>query len=310
MSDAMLMGIDLGAGSLKVTIIGTDGTVLGEATAPVRTEMPKPGWTEQDPEDWYSGLCAAVPVALEQAGSKGDALAAVSFSGGAHTPVLLDSQDRVLRPAILWSDQRASHEARELGDTAGDQILRLSLNLPAATWTLPQLQWLKRNEPDTIARTRRLLIAKDYLRFRLTGEWHIDRIDAAGTMMTDVHENAWSPVLCDLIGWDLSTLPPIVEPTDQIGQVSRRGASESGLPAGLPVIAGTMDTAIESFGAGAVKTGHGTIKLATAGTVSVIGRKLAAHRSVIDYPHVVQGSAFSITGTNSCASAQDRKSVV
>lgn len=303
MRDAMLLGIDLGAGSLKATIIGSDGSVLGEATAPIRTELPNPGWSEQSPEEWYLGLCAAVPKALKQSGGTPGSLKAVSFSGGAHTPVLLDKHDQVIRPAILWSDQRSSGEARELVEMAGEDIYRISFNKPAATWTLPQLLWVKRNEPLVASATKRLLVAKDYLRFRLTGEWQIDLVDAAGTMMTDVRTNTWSPYLCDLIGWDISTLPPIVAPSSHIGNVSRKGAEESGLPAGLPVIVGTMDTAVETFGAGSVNPGNGTIKLATAGTVSVVSDKSVAHSSVIDYPHVVPGRAFAITGTNSCASA-------
>ncbi|MCK0104431.1 xylulokinase [Pseudohalocynthiibacter sp. F2068] len=303
MSDAMLLGVDLGAGSLKATIIGIEGTVQGEATVPIRTDMPKPGWSEQNPEDWYSGLCTAVPKAIKQSGVSAGALKAMSFSAGAHTPVLLDSNDQVIRPAILWSDLRSSGEARELLEMAKEEILRISFNLPAATWTLPQLLWLQRNEPDSVAAAKRLLIAKDYLRLRLTGEWHIDCVDAAGTMMADVRSNTWSPELYNLIDWDPLTLPPIVEPTRHIGNVSKRGASDSGLPEGLPVIAGTMDTAIETFGAGSINPGDGTIKLATAGTVCVVSDRSVAHRSVIDYPHVVPGRYFSITGTNSCASA-------
>ena len=122
-------------------------------------------------------------------------------------------------------------------------------------------------------------------------------------MMLDMRTKAWSPELCKLIDWDLATLPPIVEPSQHVGNVSRRGAEESGLPEGLPVIAGTMDTAVETFGAGSVNPGNGTIKLATAGTVSVVSDECVAHDSVIDYPHVVPVRSFAITGTNSCASA-------
>ena len=303
MHNSVLMGIDLGAGSLKVTIITSDGRLLGSASSDIRTDSRHPGWAEQDPEAWYLGLCASVPAALKAAGIAAGDVAAVSFSAGAHTPVLLDEDDRVIRPAILWSDQRSAAEARALSDRAGVMIHATSFNNPAPTWTLPQLNWLQKHEPDAVARTRRLLVAKDYLRYRLSGCWHTDRVDAVGTMMVDARTATWSSEICGLIGWDMSTLPPIVEPTAVIGEVTRRGAEESGLRAGTPVVAGTMDTAAECYGAGAIESGHCTIKLATAGTVSVVTDVFTAHDEVIDYPHVIAGSGFAITGTNSCASA-------
>ena len=303
MHDTVLMGIDLGAGSLKVTIIDTAGALLGSASSDVRTNSPQPGWAEQDPEEWYRGLCHAVPAALAIAGIKSGDIGAVSFSAGAHTPVLLDEDNQLIRPAILWSDQRSSVEAHELAQKAGAMIHATSFNNPAPTWTLPQLQWLQTHEPDSVRRTKRLLIAKDYLRFRLTGGWHTDRVDAVGTLMTDSSASTWSEELCALIGWNMETLPPIVEPAAVVGEVSRQGAEESGLAAGTPVVAGTMDTAAECYGAGAVDAGHCTIKLATAGTVSVITDTFSAHAEVIDYPHVIPGYGYAITGTNSCASA-------
>jgi len=302
-TDAVLMGIDLGAGSLKVTIISSDGRTLGAASSTVTTSAPYPGWAEQDPEEWYRGLCAAVPGALAQANVEATDVRAVSFSAGAHTPVLLDEQDDIVRPAILWSDQRSIEESKELAVQSGELIQNTAFNAPNPTWTLPQLKWLGRYEPDNLRRARKLLIAKDYLRFRLSGGWHTDRIDAVGTLMTDSRSQTWSSDLCELIGFDMTLLPPIVEPTNVIGEVSREAAAESGLAAGTPVVAGTMDTAVECYGAGALDPGQGVIKLATAGTVSVVAESFESHTDVIDYPHVVPGQAFAITGTNSCASA-------
>jgi xylulokinase len=303
MQQALMMGIDLGAGSLKVTILSEDGAVVNSASADIHTAMPKPGWSEQDPEAWYRGLCAAVPAALASDGLEATGITAISFSGGAHTPVLLDEQYRVIRPAILWSDQRSGAEARELEERAGEMIRSVSLNSPNATWTLPQLNWLQRHEPTAIAKVKHLLVAKDYLRFRLTGLLHTDSIDAVGTLMCDAHSRTWSREICGLIDWDMNSLPPIVEPASVVGEVSSQGAKESGLAAGTAVVAGTMDTAVECFGAGSVDPGQGVIKLATAGAVSVVNPQIEAHQSVIDYPHVILGQSFSITGTNSCASA-------
>jgi len=298
-----LMGIDLGAGSLKATIIGVDGVVLGSASSPVRTESKQPGWAEQDPEEWYQSLCNAVPAAISEANIDSAEIKAVSFSAGAHTPVLLDKNDRLIRPAIMWSDQRSGAESRELENQFGDEIRRIGFNSPNPTWTLPQLKWLKRNEPDAFARIAKIMVAKDYLRFRISGAWQTDRVDAVGTLFADAQSQTWSEELCAMADIEVDLLPPIVNPVDQVGTVSRRAADDTGLSTSTLVIAGTMDTAVECYGAGAVKPGQGVIKLATAGTVSVVTDHLAHHNEVIDYPHVLPGFGFTITGTNSCASA-------
>lgn len=298
-----MMGIDLGAGSLKATIIGTDGQVCGSASSPVRTDSAKPGWAEQNPEEWYQGLCSAVPAAIRQAAIDPEAIVAVSFSAGAHTPVLLDENDQLIRPAIMWSDQRSGVESRELEEQSGDRIRQIGYNSPNPTWPLPQLNWLKRHEPDSFARIKKVLVAKDYLRFRIAGDWHTDRVDAVGTLFADASTQTWSEELCAMIGMNPDVLPPIVNPTDQVGHVTQQAARETGLSTRTLVIAGTMDTAVECYGAGAVEAGQGVIKLATAGTVSVVTESIDHHNEVIDYPHVLPGMGFTITGTNSCASA-------
>lgn len=300
---AWLMGIDIGAGSLKTMVVGSDGRVGGSASAELHTASPQPRFSEQDPQDWWRALCDTVPRALAQAGLAADAIAAVSFSAGAHTPVLEDAQGRVLRPAILWSDQRSGDEARELRERHGDRILQLAGNLPSPTWTLPQLAWLQRHEPAVGPATRRLNVAQGWLRSQLTGSWEMDRTDAVGTMLWDVAADRWSDELCALAGWDPRTLPPIVEPTAVVGRVTPQAAARCGLKAGTPVVCGTSDTSIETFGAGSIRPGDGTVKLATAATVSVVATRPNVHRTLINYPLVVPGLWYTITGTNSCASA-------
>src|SRR5690606_18978604 len=137
MNGSHLMGIDIGAGSLKTMIVAADGSVRGSASAELRTASPRPGWSEQDPADWWRALCDTVPRALAAAGLAGSDIAAISFSAGAHTPVLEDAQGEVIRPAILWSDARSGAESRELQDRYGTEILALSCNRPAPTWTQP-----------------------------------------------------------------------------------------------------------------------------------------------------------------------------
>lgn len=300
---AWLMGIDLGAGSLKTMIVSSTGEVAGSASADVATHSPKPRWSEQDPSEWWQALCTTVPKALARANISADDIAAVSFSAGAHTPVLVGADGKVLRPAILWSDQRSGDQCKRLKERCGDKILDISLNSPTPTWTMPQLMWLVENEPDVVKATRRVYIAKDWLRSRLTDDWVTDRTEAVGMLLFDANNDCWSKDLCAAIGWDPATLPTLVTPSSIVGHVTETAAAASGLKAGTPVVCGTSDTSIETFGAGSVEEGDGTIKLATAGTVSVVGRQPRVDASLINYPLVVPGLWYTISGTNSCASA-------
>lgn len=302
-ADACVLGIDIGAGSLKTTVVDGLGRERGAASRDFATRSLHPGWSEQDPEDWWQALCATVPQALAAAGLGAEAVQAVSFSAGAHTPVLTDAENRLLRPAILWNDQRSGAEARELNETQGARILALALNKAAPTWTMPQLMWLTRHEPGVVARVRHVYVAKDWLRMRLAGDWHTDFTDAVGTLLWDHAGQCWSPELCAMIGWDLSTLPPVVQPTTVVGAVTAAAARECGLRPGTPVVCGTSDTSAESFGAGSDRAGAGVVKLATAGTVSIVGEQPRVHPTLINYPFAVPGLWYTITGTNGCASA-------
>jgi xylulokinase len=302
-SRTWLMGIDIGAGSLKTMIVDSSGTVCGSAAVDIVTHSPKPRWSEQNPQDWWRAVCDTVPRAIAQAGIAATDIAAVSFSAGAHTPVLEDAQGNLVRPAILWNDQRSGDESRELQEQHGERILALGLNRPAPTWTMPQFLWLVRNEPEAVKKTARVYVAKDWLRSRLTGTWETDRTEAVGTLLFDPAKDAWSRELCDLAQWNIDTLPPLVTPTTVVGKVTAKAASECGLAEGTPVVCGTSDTSIETFGAGSVAAGDGTIKLATAGTVSVVSATPRVHPTLINYPLAVPGLWYVITGTNSCASA-------
>ncbi len=298
-----LLGVDLGAGSLKASVIDPEGSLLGEASHPIQTRSPQLGWAEQDPEAWYRAFCQAVPAALRRAEVEAKRLAAIGISGGAHIEVLLDADDRVIRPAIMWSDQRSAAEAAELHARAGETIIRCSLNKANATWTLAHLAWLKKHEREAVARVRRLFIAKDYLRYRVTGDWHTDFSDAVGALMADAETRGWSAEICKLIDWPMESLPPVVEAHEVVGKVTSQAAADAGLVAGIPVVAGSNDTTVELFGAGALEAGQGAIKLATAGVLFQVAEGPAVHPPISCYPHIVEGLTYTATGTNSCASA-------
>jgi xylulokinase len=303
MDSMRLMGIDIGAGSLKTMIVAPDGTVEGSASVGLQTRTPHPGWSEQDPADWWRAVCETVPRALEEAGIQAVQIAAVAFSAGAHTPVLEDEAGRVLRPAILWSDGRSAVEAGELQERHGAEILELGCNRAAPTWTQPQLLWLARHEPEVLARARRLYVAKDWLRSRLTGTWETDATEAVGTLLFDGRRGQWSERLCSMIGFDPRKLPPIVAPTTVVGQVTAAAARQCGLAPGTPVVCGSSDTSVEAFGAGATSAGRGTVKLATAAALSIVTTSPRPSPTVINYPFCVPGHWYTIGATNSCASA-------
>lgn len=298
-----LMGVDLGASNLKATIIRSDGSLAGEASHSLDTQIPHPGWSEQNPADWYAAFCKAVPNAIANAGIQASDIAAIGFSAGAHIPVLTDANDEVIRPAILWADQRSIAEARDLHERHGEMIIRTSLNRANPTWALAMLAWLRKHEPDAIARTKKLFIAKDWLRWRITGAWHTDFSDVIGALMADNSTRGWSPEICALIDWDIATLPPVVEPSAIVGQVTEAAARETGLAAGTPVVCGSNDTTVELYGVGATRGGQGAIKLATAGVVFLTTEGPAVHPPISCYPHIVPGKYYCATGMNSCASA-------
>ena len=299
----LLLGVDLGAGSLKASVIDAAGDLLGEAAEPVTTVTPRHGWAEQDPTDWLLALQAAVPKALEAAAVDPGRLSGMGISAGAHIAVLADDENRPLRPAILWSDQRAVAEARALHDKAGETIVARSMNQANPTWTLPQLAWLRAHEPDCLGRTRRLYLAKDWLRHAVTGDWHSDFSDAVGALLADASTRGWSSELCALAEWLPETLPPLAEPNEVVGHVTAEAARSLGLPEGLPVVCGSNDTTVELFGVGALDPGQGAIKLATAGVLFLTTDGPAIHPPISCYPHILPDRCYVATGTNSCASA-------
>ena len=299
----LLMGVDLGASGVKVSIISPDGTTVGEGSASIVTHAPHFGWAEQDPAEWWAASCTAIRQALSGGDVAEDAIAAVGVSGGAHIGVLADVAGNPLRKAILWSDSRSADEAAELREKADARILELSLNRANPTWLLPQLLWLTRHDPDSVAATRKLFLSKDWLRFELTGEWHTDYSDAVGALLADSTTCGWSTELCDMVGWRTDTLPPIVGPTTVVGVVTSGAAARCGLRPGTPVVCGSNDTTVELFGAGATRPGDGAVKLATAGVTYQVTDGPLVRPPVSCYPHIIEGLYYTATGINSCASA-------
>ena len=298
-----LLGVDFGGSSSKATLLGEDGRVAATATCEYPTYYPQSGWAEQNPEDSWNAFVSNVRELLEKSGAAPEDIAAVALDAATHTAVLLDEQDRPVRNAIYWTDTRASAEADELRARCGEEITRLSFNSVSSLWTLPQLLWLSRHEPETLARTKKIMAVKDYIRYRLTGDFVTDDIEAMGFMLLDANRNAWSDELCALAGVAADRLPPLVRPTQRLSVLREEAARETGLRRDTLVIAGTTDTVMEVYAAGAIAPGQATVKLATAGRICAVTERAVVDPCLVTYRHVIDGLWYPGTATKSCAAS-------
>ena len=234
------LGLDIGTGGSRAVIIGSDGEVSSSSVVEhMAFASPHIGWAEQSPEDWWRASCEAIRGALKISGVDPFEIGAVSFSGQMHGSVLLDEKDQVLRPALLWCDQRTADEVAEITETIGATRLIELVSNPAVTgFTLPKLLWVRTHEPQTWERVRSVLLPKDYIRLRLTGDKASDVADSSGTLLFDVRARKWSTEMLERFEIDESFLPPVYESTDVTGVISKAGAEATGLKEGTPVIAG------------------------------------------------------------------------
>jgi xylulokinase len=264
-----LLGIDVGTGGTRAVIIDEHGRLLGAATADhVPFASPQPGWSEQDPRDWWQAASQAVRGALARAGLTGDAIGGVGFSGQMHGAVLLDDRDEVVRPALLWNDQRTAAQCAHITERVGRDRLIEWVSNPALTgFTAPKLLWVRDEEPALYARVRHLLLPKDYVRFRLTGDRATDVADASGTLLFDVTHRRWSESMLNTLDLDPAILPRAFESPDVTGTVSAAGAEATGLRVGTPVVAGGGDQSAGAVGMGIVLPGVVSATIGTSGVV-------------------------------------------
>ena len=304
----LLLGIDFGTGGCKVTAIGEDGALVDEASVEYPTHHEHPGWSEQEPGDWWNALVAALRK-LSDKGVDLKSVAACALDGSTHNAVLLDAKYRPLRRTIMWTDQRSAAECEALRAGWGERIFSTCYQMPAPTWTLPQMMWLKAHEPDVLAKTEHVLFVKDYVRYLLTGEAATDRIEAQGTLMwampgttgTTGTDGRWDAELVALSGLKMSAMPKIIVPVDVSGHVTAEAAAAIGLREGIPVVCGSSDSAVEDYGAGAVEPGDLIIKLATAGNVNAMTDAAHPHPRTLTYSHIVPGMWYSVSATNAAA---------
>ena len=296
-----LLGIDFGTGGCKVTLMQTDGKILDSGFGEYQSFHPKQGWSEQNPEDWHKVMCGILRGMKERGAFDSAKVLGISLDGSTHNAVLLNGKMEVLRPVIMWTDQRSVAETEELARTHGEMIFKIGYQMPAPTWTLPQMLWLKRNEPDLLDKTEHVLFVKDYMRYKLTGDISTDHIEAQGTLFYDMGKKEWSKELSGLCGIPFNSLPQLRNPRDIAGKISRKAAVETGLPEGIPVVCGCSDSAIEDYAAGAIEAGHCVIKLASAGNVNIMTDGPVPHRKTLTYSHVIPELCYTVTATNSAA---------
>lgn len=298
-----LLGIDFGGGASKATLINENGEICATNTCEYPTQYPKPGYAEQNPVDWLKATCENITGVLKKSGIKPDEICCVALDAATHTAVIMDENFEVIRPAIYWTDTRSINETTYLKENYAEIIDKQVLHKADTIWSLPELMWIKNNEPENWAKVKKILFAKDYVRHCLTGDYVTDYIEAEGSMMFDINKMEWSKELCDILEIDTDMMPKIVKPTDVSGKITKSASELTGLCEGTPVICGTTDTVMEVFASGAVSKGQMTLKLATAGRICVVTDNPYPDVNLINYSHIVDGLFYPGTATKSCAAS-------
>lgn len=266
---AYLLGIDIGTSGTKTLICDDVGEVLATAMAEHPISSPKPGWSEQNPSDWWTAVCKATKAVLKKAKIKATDVQGIGLSGQMHGSVFLGETDHALRPALLWNDQRTVSQCAQIESKAGGRaaLIELVANPALTGFTAPKILWVRENEPKIYAKTRQILLPKDYIRFRMTGEYATEVSDASGTLLLDVVNRKWSDKLLSLLQIDPKLLPRLHESQEVTGVLSVAGARALGLREGVPVVGGAGDQAAGAVGNGIVSAGVVSATLGTSGVV-------------------------------------------
>ncbi len=263
-----LLGIDLSTTGAKALLIDREGRVVSTATTPLNLSTPQPLWSEQDPHEWWSATVKSIKEALHAANVSGESIASIGLTGQMHGLVLLDDQGQVLRPAILWNDQRCGAECDEIRSrVTRKELVQITGNDALTGFTAPKILWVEKHEPQIHGRIRHILLPKDYIRYRLTGGLAMDKADGSGTMLFDLRKRTWSSELLAILNIPAEWLPPTFEGHETTGEVTGEVAELTGLRSGTPVVAGGGDQAAQAVGVGVVRPGSMAVTLGTSGVV-------------------------------------------
>lgn len=265
---AYLMGLDISTTGAKALIIDEKGTVVASHTTPQPISTPRPLWSEQNPADWWDGIAASIRGALASANLSGDAIACIGLTGQMHGLVLQDADGAVLRPSILWNDQRTQAQCDYMTEKIGfERLIALTGNRALTGFTAPKILWVRDHEPEVYAKVAHMLLPKDYIRYKLTGEYDTDLAGAAGTSLLNVAQRAWSTEVLEALDIPTAWMPQTHEGPEITGVVTAAAAAETGLKAGTPVVGGGGDQAAGAVGVGAVAPGIISLVVGTSGVV-------------------------------------------
>lgn len=261
------LGVDVGTTGSKALLVDEKGRVVASHTTEYPLYTPRVGWTEQNPEDWWSATVKSVRAVLEKSKVKPEEVEGVGLTGQMHGLVMLDRELKVIRPAILWNDQRTGEEAEYINTKLGERIIEVTGNIAHTGFTAPKLLWVKRHEPENFARMRKFLLPKDYVGLKLTGEIAMDVNDASGTALFDVKRRKWAEGLIAELELPLDVFPKVLESPEVRGEVTAEAAELTGLRKGVPVVAGAGDQGAAGVGAGVVEEGVVSVNIGTSGVV-------------------------------------------
>lgn len=263
-----LLGIDLGTSGTKTVLFDVNGTALASSTIEYPLYQPKNGWAEQDPEDWWNAASQTIATVIRESGVNARDIAGVSLSGQMHGLVLLDENGKVLRKSILWCDGRTGAECEEITNTIGyKRLIEISANPALTGFTAGKILWVRMNEPEVYAKAKHVLLPKDYVRYRLTGEYYSEMSDASGTNLLDVPNRCWSSEILEKLSIDPALLPPLLESSDKAGTVTEEAAAITGLCTGTVVAAGAADNMAAAVGTGVAAPGKALTTIGTSGVV-------------------------------------------
>ncbi len=265
---ACFLGIDVSTTATKALLMDAAGRVVGVASSEYTYDVPRPLWSEQHPELWWQATVESIGQVLAQSGVRPADIRGIGLTGQMHGLVLLDEAGQVLRPAILWNDQRTAAECDEIRRRLGRaRLLQITGNDALTGFTAPKILWVRNNEPALLARTRHILLPKDYVRYRLTGKYATDKADGAGMLLFDLARRDWSKTVLDALEIDPAWLPATFEGPEVTGKISLPAAEATGLRSGTPVVAGGGDQSAQAVGVGAVEAGIVALTLGTSGVV-------------------------------------------
>lgn len=262
-----LIGVDVGTSSTKTVLFDENANIIASATKEYQLYQEKNGWAEQDPEDWWNATCATCKCVVEKSGVKAEQIKGIGLSGQMHGLVMLDENNEVIRNAILWCDTRTEKECEELTEKLGEELIDITCNPALPGFTASKILWVKNNEPENFKKCKKILLPKDYVRFKLTGEFATEMSDASGMQLMDVKKREFSDVMLNAVGITKDMLPKLYEADEKTGEISKEASILCGLKEGTVMAGGAADNAAAAVGIGVVNNGKAFVTIGTSGVV-------------------------------------------